>query len=86
VEQIKTDYRAAGLDERTQAMLDFAVVMTTDQHHITQDTIEGLRRQGLSDEDILNVAEVTGFFNYYTRLADALGVEPEDFMVRHRPG
>jgi len=21
-----------------------------------------------------------GFFNYYTRMVDALGVEPEDFM------
>jgi len=63
-------------------MLDFAVLMTKDVHQINKGCVDGLRARGLSDEDILNVAEVTGFFNYYTRLADALGVDPEDFMVR----
>jgi len=63
-------------------MLDFAVWITKDVHQINKGYIDGLRARGLSDEDILNVAEVTGFFNYYTRLADALGVEPEDFMAR----
>jgi uncharacterized peroxidase-related enzyme len=82
VEQIKTDYGKADLDERTRAMLDFAVLMTKDVHRITEAYIDGLRAKGLSDEDVLNVAEVTGFFNYYTRLADALGVDPEDFMSR----
>ncbi len=43
--------------------------------------IDELRVRGLTDEDMLNVAEITGFFNYYNRLVDALGVEPEDFMV-----
>jgi uncharacterized peroxidase-related enzyme len=79
---VKSDYRTAELDDRTRAMLDFAVLMTKDVHCITEDGIQALRRRGLSDEDLLNVAEVAGFFNYYTRLADALGVEPEDFMVR----
>lgn len=66
------------------AMLDYAVMITTNVHQIDEATIDGLRGRGLSDEDILNVAEVTGFFNYYTRLADALGVEPEDFMMKKR--
>ncbi|RMG44159.1 MAG: peroxidase [Acidobacteria bacterium] len=65
-------------------MLDFAVMITRDVHRIDQSTIDQLRARGLSDEDILNVAQVTGFFNYYTRLADALGVEPEDFMIRRQ--
>ncbi len=68
-------------------MLDYAVMITRDVHRIDQSTIDQLRARGLSDEDILNVAHVTGFFNYYTRLADALGVDPEDFMLRRRsPG
>jgi alkylhydroperoxidase family enzyme len=41
-----------------------------------------LKAQGLNDEDILNVVQVTGFFNYYARLADALGVDPEPGMGR----
>ncbi len=27
--------------------------------------------------------QVVALFNYFTRLADALGVEPEDFMLPH---
>ncbi len=66
-------------------MLDYAVMITSSVHQINETTINQLRARGLSDEDILNVAEVAGFFNYYTRLADALGVEPEDFMLERRP-
>lgn len=49
---------------------------------MNEKTIAGLRAHGWSDEDILNATHIIGFFNYYTRLADALGVEPEDFMIR----
>ena len=31
-------------------------------------------------EDVLNAVQVVGFFNYYNRMVDALGVEAEDFM------
>ncbi len=36
-----------------------------------------LRAAGWSDAAILEAVEVIGFFNYYNRLVDALGVEPE---------
>ncbi|MBI4466233.1 MAG: peroxidase [Acidobacteria bacterium] len=81
-EQIKRDYRQAGLDPKTRALLDYAVQVTHDPHPVTAETIAGLRQLGWSDEDILTATHIIGFFNYYTRLADALGVEPEDFMKR----
>jgi len=48
---------------------------------VTRETIDGLREHGWSDSEILTATQITGFFNYYTRMVDALGVEPEDFMV-----
>jgi alkylhydroperoxidase family enzyme len=63
-------------------MLDYAVMITQNVHQINQATIDRLRARGLSDEDILNTAEVTGLFHYYNRLVDALGIDLEDFMVR----
>lgn len=77
VEAIYDDYRKADLDAKTRAVLDFTVQVNKDVHSINAGTIEGLRKQGVSDEDILIVVHVVGFFNYYTRLADALGVDPE---------
>ena len=80
--QIKRDYRQAPLDPKTRALLDYAVEVTRDAQQVTKKTITGLREVGWSDEDILTATHIIGFFNYYARLADALGVEPEDFMVK----
>ena len=77
---MKLDYRQADLDEKTRALMDYAVLLTREPHQVARDTIEGLRQQGWSDEQILTATHIVGFFNYYTRLVDALGVEPEDFM------
>ncbi|MFQ5662372.1 MAG: carboxymuconolactone decarboxylase family protein [Terriglobia bacterium] len=62
--------------------MDYAVAVTRDPHQVNEETIGGLRAAGWSDEDILSATHIIGFFNYYTRLADALGVEPEEFMKR----
>ena len=42
--------------------------------------IEGLRALGLDDAAIHDATQITGFFNYINRVADALGVEPERFV------
>lgn len=60
--------------------MDYAVQVTRDPHGVGPQGIDTLRRAGWTDEDILSATHIIGFFNYYTRLADALGVEPEDFM------
>jgi alkylhydroperoxidase family enzyme len=42
--------------------------------------LDGLRAQGLDDPAIHDAVQVIAYFNYITRIADALGVEPEDFI------
>ncbi len=76
------DYREAGLDPRTRALMDYAVEVTRNPSSVSDRTIDGLRAHGWTDPEILTATEVVGFFNYYVRLAEALGVDPEDFMVR----
>ena len=49
-------------------------------HEVSPRVLDGLRRHGFSDEDILDAVHIIGFFNYYTRLADALGIDPEPDM------
>ena len=44
---------------------------------MTRDDVEALRTAGLSDPAILEIVHVTGFFSYYNRLADGLGIDPE---------
>ena len=42
--------------------------------------MEGLRAAGLDDVAIHDATQIIGFFNYINRVADALGVQPEDFV------
>jgi alkylhydroperoxidase family enzyme len=52
-------------------------MVTRDAGKVRRRDLDGLRAQGFRDEDILDAVEISGFFNYYARMADALGVEPE---------
>ncbi len=79
---MKHDYRQAPLDPKTRALLDFAVQVTREPLSVTPETLDALRAAGWTDEEILTATHIIGFFNYYARLADALGVEPEDFMKK----
>lgn len=71
------DYRQAALEPKVRQLLDFAVQVTLDVHAIGPDRLDELREAGWEDAAILEAVEIIGFFNYYNRMADALGVEPE---------
>ena len=40
-----------------------------------REDIERLRQVGWKDEDILDAVQIMSLFNYFDRMADALGVE-----------
>ena len=42
--------------------------------------LEDLRTHGFSDLAIHDAVQVIAYFNYINRIADALGVEDEDFI------
>jgi uncharacterized peroxidase-related enzyme len=71
------DYRQATLEPRLRLLLDFAVQVTNEVLTVDQARVAELREAGWPDAAILEAVEVIGFFNYYNRMADALGVEPE---------
>lgn len=75
-EAIAMNYRAADLDPRTRAMLDFAVLMTRSSATIDEAHREALRAQGLGDRDIWDVAAVASFFNMTNRMASAVAMRP----------
>ncbi|MDA1215453.1 MAG: hypothetical protein O2812_01085 [Chloroflexi bacterium] len=71
---IMHDYKTAGLDPETGAMLDYAAKLTRAPGDMEKADVERLRDVGLSDEQILSVLLVTCTFNFMTRLADGLNV------------
>ncbi|HAY79879.1 MAG TPA: hypothetical protein DCY79_08755 [Planctomycetaceae bacterium] len=47
---------------------------------MTDADIEGLRHHGWNDDQVTIAAQVIGYFNYITRIAQGLGVAPEPWM------
>ena len=82
VRKIRADYQTAGLSERPVAMLDYAVKLTRNPGGMESTDVDELRRVGLTDSEILDVCQVTCYYNYVNRLADGLGVELEGFWSR----
>jgi uncharacterized peroxidase-related enzyme len=75
-EMMVMNYRAARLDKRQRAMLDFAVKLTTQPWEVEEEDRERLRRAGLSDRDIWDIASVAAFYNMTNRLASATDMRP----------
>lgn len=71
------DYRQAPLSAPDRALLDFAVKLTKTPAGMTREDVEALRAHGFSDTAIHDAVQVTALFNYYNRLADGLGIDPE---------
>ena len=80
IAQIVKDFHAADIDETTKAILEFAVKVTKAAPTVTPADLEHLRGFGLTDEALFAIVEVVGFFNYVNRIADAFGVELDDFL------
>lgn len=75
-DRITLDYRRAGLDDKTQAMLDYAVKITNTPVECSEADIDHLRALGFSDEAIFDIAEIAAMYNFTNRLASATGMMP----------
>ena len=70
------NYRAARLDRRQRAMLDFVVKLTAEPWAVEEPDRAALRDAGFSDRDIWDIAAVAGFFNMSNRVASATDMRP----------
>lgn len=76
VDQLASGYKYADLEPNVRAMLDYAVKLTEQSHRCSEDDVDALRQAGWSDEDIMDIAQVTAMFNFTNRLASGLGWVP----------
>jgi uncharacterized peroxidase-related enzyme len=57
-------------------MLDYARKLTLRIKEVGEADVEALRAAGWTDEDVMDIAEVAGLFNFTNRMASGLGWEP----------
>jgi uncharacterized peroxidase-related enzyme len=76
-ELIVQDYRRAGLDEKTRAMLDYAIKITRAPVDCEEADIEKLQALGFSLDDVYDIITTASIYNYNNRVAEAAGHLPD---------
>jgi uncharacterized peroxidase-related enzyme len=80
VHAVARNWRAAPLPPPDRALCEFAARLTHHQHEVSPADLDRLRTVGFDDRGIHDAVQVVAYFNYITRVADGLGVAPEDFI------
>jgi|TARA_R110002096_G_scaffold416576_2_gene619317 uncharacterized peroxidase-related enzyme len=73
-------------DDKHALMLKYARYLTESPSEITEHLIEKMRRLGTSDGEILEVNQVTAYFNYANRTVLGLGVHTSGDIIGLSPG
>lgn len=68
----------AELDDKTLAILSYAVKLTANPNCVTDEDVNHLKEKGCSDLEILDVCQIASYFNFVNRMAEGLGVKLED--------
>ena len=75
-EQLVMNFRAADLDARQRAMLEFAEKLTDAPDAVEEADRDALREVGFADREIWDLAAVVAFFNMTNRMAAAVDMRP----------
>ena len=77
-DQVAVNHRKADISPRQMAMLDFAMKVCLRSHEVDEADFVTLRQHGFDDEDIWDIAAITGFFGLSNRLANVTAMRPND--------
>ena len=77
-DQVAINHLKADIPPRQTAMLDFAIKVCLDSSRIGDEDYAVLHAHGFDDEDIWDIASITGFFGLSNRIANATGMRPND--------
>ena len=77
-DQLSINYRSAKLSKRHKLILDFAAKLTETPHKMNNEDREVLRKNSFKEEEILEIVEVTSFFNMSNRIASGTDMKPNE--------
>lgn len=81
VHAVVRNWRAAPLAPADRALCAMAAKLTHEPKAMRPDDLDRLREHGFDDRAIHDAVQVVAYFNAMTRIAEALGVEPETFIA-----
>jgi uncharacterized peroxidase-related enzyme len=75
-DELMINYRTAHLNEREKLMLDFSAKLTDSPSKVVKSDRDILRKANFSEEEILEIVEVSSFFNMSNRIAIGTDMRP----------
>ncbi|MDZ7854656.1 peroxidase-related enzyme [Sphaerotilus sp.] len=86
-DQVAVNHRKADLSPRQKAMLDFALKVCLNSAALCEEDSAALHAHGFSDEDIWDIGGITAFFGLSNRMANLIGMRPNDefFLMGRQP-
>jgi len=84
-DQVAVNHFKADITPRQRAMLDFAVKVCLESAAVGEADYASLHAHGFDDEDIWDIATITAFFGMSNRIANSIGMRPnEEFYLMGR--
>jgi uncharacterized peroxidase-related enzyme len=77
-DQVAVNYLKADITPRQRAMLKFALKVCTHSANVSPDDLDEVKAAGFTDEDVWDITAITAFFGLSNRLANVLGMQPND--------
>ena len=77
-DQVAANYRKADITPRQRAMLDFAVKVSRRAQEVDDADFDALRGHDFTDDDIWDIAAISGFFAMSNRIANFMSLRPND--------
>lgn len=77
-DQVAINHRKADISPREMAMLDFAMKVCLNSKEVSDADYNALYPHGFSDEDIWDIAAITGLFGLSNRMVNVTGMRPND--------
>jgi len=77
-DQVAVNHHKADITDRQKAMLDFALKVSNDSASVSESDYETLHEHGFTDDDIWDIAAITGLFGFSNRLANFASIRPND--------
>lgn len=81
VKAIARDYRDAGLAPAEVAMMAFAEQVAARANSVTRVDVDGLRRHGFSDAEILDIVLAAAARCFFSKVLDGVGAAPDDAFM-----
>jgi uncharacterized peroxidase-related enzyme len=81
-DRIAANWRTAPLSGRQRSMLGFAVKLARAPEAVEQGDLTELSSHGFSQDDVWDIASITGFFAFSNRMAHLMDLQPNPEFFR----